>query len=178
MVSPWCLPVCVISGTEPCRPGLATKGSAEPGPVTTAHRLTKDVSRRDQKIDSAVWVPDRRSLTLACPGRRDIYPRQQREPGHKEQHQRRHAGLLAFGYRRHDADQQGPDKRGHFSGQCEQAEILRDAVFWRELNEKRPRRGLQRAADGSDQTSQQEISALGGSGEQGAARNRRRDCDK
>jgi len=75
-------------------------------------------------------------------------------------------------------NQQGPDERGHFSGQCEQAEILRDAVFWRQLNEKRPRRCLQRPADGSDQASKQEISALGGSGEQGAARNRRRDRDK
>jgi hypothetical protein len=60
----------------------------------------------------------------------------------------------------------------------EVTEILPDAVFRRELNQKRSRGCLQRAADGPDQTSKQEISALGGSREQGAARLRRRDRDK
>ena len=67
----------------------------------------------------------------------------------------RHAGLLAVRDIRDDRNHQRADERRHLAGQCEQAEILRDAIFRCETDQQCARRSLQRTAGRADQATEQ-----------------------
>ena len=127
--SPWCSPACAISGIDRCRP-------CEADPATGA----ATIQNSDRWMDPAPH--DDRSANSASPATKNSTS----------------TAMPAFWLAVIaviDADQQRPDERGDLSGQREQPEILRDAVFRRELDQKRARRRLQRAAGGADQAAQQ-----------------------